>query len=264
MTKKSKFLHRRYLIEEFYRTLLKQEDIQWTPIQKHLAYNFIYEKEGHFHTLTREWTMKRINKILSIYDIEFFKDKKILVLGDGIGDIGGFFADIGANVLAIEGRTINRNLAKLRMRNIKNYRTINLDLNKDFSKVGKFDIIINFGLIEAINNIKLLLECCAKISNLVIVETLVADSFDEHSVFEDDMPMECNANAISSNLGCRPSPAYIEAFFKNKGYTIKRFWDKDLDNFFMKYSWKGKGDNSLDDEKRRFWIFEKQNFKKTK
>ena len=35
---------------------------------------------------------------------DFFKGKKILELGAGHGDIGAFFAELGADVLCLDGR----------------------------------------------------------------------------------------------------------------------------------------------------------------
>jgi len=226
-----------------------------SPIDKHIVRCKTYIKEGHFANSYKEWSMRKINKILSIYDIKYFKDKKILVLGDGIGNMGSFFADIGANVLALEGRKLNVNLAKLEFRNLANFEIKEFDLREDFTKFGKFDIIINFSLIEVMDEIYNLLDCCCKMSNNIFIETLVIDSFDNITYKKN---WDYERSDIGLNIyGTFPSPLYIKDFFKKRGYSVVKYRDSELNLLHNAcYDWKAKGNGRMGDL-RAFWHIKK-------
>lgn len=226
-------------------------------IDDYISDNFIYNRIGHFHPHYREWTMRRINKILQIFDLDDFIDKKVLILGDGIGNFGQFFASIGSKVTILEGRTFNINFARLRaVRQLFKHEIIihKFDLNKDFTKFGKFDFIINFGLVEMIDDPIILLSCCSKMSDVIILETLVSDSLDKEFVGH----KKFNPDFIDSGLTdtvSRPSPYWIESFFVNRGFLVSEYFDKDLNTPSHIYDWIPNFDNSMDEIRRRFWVF---------
>jgi len=224
-------------------------------IQDYINNNFIYNREGHFHPHYREWTMRRINKILEIFPIEDFKDKKVLILGDGIGNFGLFFSNIGSDVTILEGRIFNINIAKLRFKSNK-VKIMKFDLNNDFRKFGKFDFIINFGLVEMINNLYNLLGCCAEMSNIILLETLVSDSLDKHFIGHKDLNIKNIDNGLNEKV-CRPSPFYIEDFFVSRGFSFERYFDNNLNTESHTYDWEHKDGYSMTETHRRFWVFKK-------
>ncbi len=249
----------RTFIKNYYHNSFKFEP---DFIQEYISNNFLYNRIGHFHPHYKEWTMRRINKIIEIFPIEDFKNKKVLILGDGIGNFSIFFASMGADVLVLEGRIFNINFAKLRTLNLKDKKIKfeQFDLNKNFTKFGKFDFIINFGFVEVISDLNNLLECCAKMSSIIILETVVCDSLDK-----DYIGYRRLLNTIDCGLTdkvCRPSPFFIEDFFASRGLNIERYFDANLNTDpsvlpHHIYNWKHKDDKSIDESHRRFWMFRK-------
>ena len=233
-----------------------------SPVDK-----FIYDQEcyfsfGHFDSSYPEWRMHRIKKMISILGIDF-KGWRILELGGGHGEIGAFFAELGAEVVSAEGRLDNRNFANLKFRNIKNFKSVEFDGEKDFSFLGKFDLIINFGFIEVVENINNVLDCCSRMSNRIILDTLVCDSMDPECVltFTYD-EIEYDDHPLHGRNCKRPSPAYIENFFAKAGFKCERHFTEDLNIDYFDYTWEHF--NNMRTEVptsvgitflRRFWLF---------
>ncbi|MAF95195.1 MAG: hypothetical protein CMM60_05530, partial [Rhodospirillaceae bacterium] len=129
-------------------------EISLSPADKHIFQNYMFKKKGLFGPHYVEWRMKRIDKILELFGFDYFDGKRILELGGGHGDIGAFFAELGAEVLCLEGKQTNADFAKLKHRKIKNFKCVQCNLEKDFEKFGRFDLIINFGLLYHIKNVE--------------------------------------------------------------------------------------------------------------
>lgn len=246
-------------INQINKSLVEVADLQiseHSPIDSFILSNFRYRVDGHFNPHYKEWRIKRIRKILEIYDLDYFKGKRILEIGGGLGDIGAFFADIGGDVLSLEGRRINRNISNLRFRNIKNFKSIEGDLEADFEHLGRFDLIINFGTIEVVKNLDILMGCCAKLSDDILIETMVCDSTDPSKILFTELTSEGNDNPMSG-VSARPSPAYIEKFHSDRGFTVQRYFDSNLNTDKHCYDWKHLNDDNIIDSRRRFWRFQK-------
>ncbi|TSC72520.1 MAG: hypothetical protein G01um101470_330, partial [Parcubacteria group bacterium Gr01-1014_70] len=100
-----------------------------SPLDSFILDNFLVHQTGHFSRNYQEWRVKRIAKVLELHDIEWFKGKRILELGGGIG---AFFASLGAEVISAEYRTSNRNFVKIAYRNIPSFHSVFFDGEKDF------------------------------------------------------------------------------------------------------------------------------------
>ncbi|MGY9014959.1 MAG: methyltransferase domain-containing protein [Rhodospirillales bacterium] len=231
-----------------------------SAIDSFILINYQHLRHGHFNHHYVEWRMKRVRKILEIYDVDFFRNKKILEIGGGLGDIGGFLAELGADVTSIEGRRVNRNFANLRFRNLANFKSIDCNCEEDFTHLGNFDLVINFGLLEVVRDAKSVIECCAKISNDILLETMVCDSSDPDKIVLVDMDKEGIDNPIYG-VGARPSPAYIEKLFNDRGFTVDRYFDRDLNTAIHCYDWLPQDDGKVTDNFRRFWRFKKDSVK---
>ena len=241
-----------------------------SPIDKHIAYNNIINRGGLFHFSYDFWRVRRCNKLLEIYGVDYFKRKKILELGAGHGDIGAFFAELGAQVLCLDGRIQNVNFATLKHRNVPNIKFEQFNLENDFSSFGKFDLIINFGLIYHLRNVETHLKCCFLATDEVMVETVVCDSTDPHKiVFCNERP-EVDEEALEGT-GSRPSPFYIERIAKENNFEVIRYFTADLNSgqenatgYQFRYDWTHKNDGSFDTnfrgagDLRRFWRFRKK------
>ena len=135
--------------------------IAQTPVDAFIEQSFLHSNWGHFHSSYEMWVQRRVQKLFQTYGLEF-QGKKVLELGSGIGSIGSVLCDLGADVVGLEGRTTNCNIAKLRFRNLKNYGIVQWDLEQDFRHFGRFDLIVNFVQ---------LLGCCMDMSDDTILET---------------------------------------------------------------------------------------------
>jgi len=241
---------------ELYTTIYEYPTFKMSVIDRHIFYNFIYRhNEGHYSRNYKEWIMRRINKILDIFEIKWFKGKRLLILGDGIGNFSPFFVELGCKVIALEGYRNNYNIFNLRYGNLKNLEIHLFDLRNDFTKFGKFDLIINFGLIEAMDEITNLLECCCKMLSKILVETLVTDSLDKKKIIKVKRG-EGNDTGLNY-IGSHPSPFYIEDFFISRGFKVERHFDKDLNTPQFVYDWKHKNTGKTNERIRRFWYFYK-------
>jgi len=237
---------------------VKSRNMLLSPVDQFLFCHHKYFGSGHFHWHYQEWRMKRIRKILEIYGIDF-KGKKVLELGGGIGEIGAFFAELGADVLSLEGRACNRNYANLKYRNSGKFLSIARDLEKDFSDLGRFDLVINFGMTEVIQNVTNLLDCCMELSDEIVLETMVCDSSDPNKIVFVQMNPEAIDNPLAkTGRGARPSPVYIEDYFAKNDFSVTRYFTNDLNTAYHTYDWIAKNDGSAVDSMRRFWRFKKK------
>jgi hypothetical protein len=154
---------------------------------------------------------------------------------------------------------VNCNYANLKYNQIRNFKSIKCDLETDFTHFGSFDLILNFGFLEAINEIDIVLNCCVKMSKNILLETLVCDSTAPDKVLKVPVDTIASDHPINSGISTRPSPFYIEQFFDCSGYSLKRYFDNDLNTPHHVYDWEHKNNESLlDNEKRslrRYWHF---------
>ena len=231
--------------------------IAQTPVDSFIEQTFLHSNWGHFHSSYEMWVQRRVQKLFQIYGIEF-QGKRVLELGSGIGSIGSVLCDLGADVVGLEGRTTNCNIAKLRFRKLKNYGIVQWDLEQDFRHFGRFDLIVNFGLVEVISHFEQLLACCMDMSDYTILETLVCDSTDPHKVFYVDMSSEHHSDWPLSGKSPRPSPAYIERLFAERGFEVHRHFDSDVNTHTHTYDWQHENDGKTHGGLRRFWSFCKE------
>ena len=203
-----------------------------------------------------------MKKLLAIFPPEYFPGKKVLELGSGIGYIGAFLADLGADVLALEGRVSNVNFAKLRYRNLPTFNPVLFDLDNDFAHFGRFDLIVNFGYLEIASSIEHTLNCCTQMTDNILVETLVCDSEDPDKVIHDQCGNVGIDHPLNVQYSLRPSPLYIEKYFKNHDWVVSRHFSADLNTSIHKYDWEHRNLDELRYGKkgpflRRFWHFYK-------
>jgi SAM-dependent methyltransferase len=200
------------------------------------------------------WRSVRIEKILQVFDKNFFKDKSVLELGCGHGHIGKHFTEkFGSIVTLAEGDPAF--IENIRNNN-RNSEVIVLDQDKPWDLKKKFDVVIHWGVLYHLDNWQQDLDCACKHTDLLFLESEVADSddptfefkFNDHSGFDQAL----NTKAT------RPSAAYIESELKKNGFEFVRYDDADLNYFSHTYDWKVTNDPSHCVVERygfrRFWI----------
>jgi SAM-dependent methyltransferase len=227
-----------------------------SPIDRHLYLEASSRRDALFDPSYDQWRTTRINKILEIYGIDYFAGKKILECGAGHAEIGAFLAELGAEVTCLEGRAKNIIVARLKHRRLPRIAIQQFDLEKDFSQFGRFDLIINFGLLYHLPDVDAHLACCFRMADDILLETVVCDSTDPYKIVVYPERKDVIEEALHGT-GCRPSPFYVERLAREAGFEAQRFFTADLNvgNQFV-YDWvhKNDGDPARWD-KRRFWRF---------
>ncbi|GAB6054616.1 hypothetical protein JCM17960_34360 [Magnetospira thiophila] len=212
--------------------------------------------QGHFAVSYPHWRLVRLRKMFEILGHDF-AGMRVLDLGAGLGDMGAVLAGLGAEVVAAEGRAINRAYAAMRYRDLPGYSVVAFDGEKDFTALGRFDLILNFGFLEVIRNIGNVIDCCGKMADRVLVDTLVCDSSNAEEVKSYAYETAFDDHPLWGNICSRPSPAYVERHFGELGFKAERHFTKDLETDYYIYDWIPT--NSLNLELngkflRRFWL----------
>jgi SAM-dependent methyltransferase len=203
---------------------------------------------GHYD----DWRRVRIQKIESIFSKEYFKDKTILELGCGYGDIGMHFVQLGAQVTFAEGRQEHIDVFKQRYPDIE---IIQLNQEYPWNLNKKFDIIIHWGVLYHLDKWQQDLSCAAKHTNLMFLETEVCDSDDE----DIDLKVE-PSDRYDQEIGrfaSKPSANNVEKNLKQLGYKFTRYDDSDLNSGFHEYNWEVKNTELWRNGLRRFWVVKK-------
>jgi 2-polyprenyl-3-methyl-5-hydroxy-6-metoxy-1,4-benzoquinol methylase len=241
-------------------------EVGLSPIDRHIACSYMMNRGGLFHDAYINWRIRRCTKILEIYGINYFRGKKVLEVGAGHGDLGAFFADLGADVLCLDGRVQNVIFGSLKYRKLANIRFEQHNLEEDFSSFGRFDLIINLGLIYHLRNVDSHLKCCFSVADDIVLETIVCDSTDPYKIFYCKERREIDEESLEG-VGSRPSPMYIERIAEENGFKIFRYFTSDLnsgqetpDGYQFRYDWEHKNDDSFNNhfngpDLRRFWRF---------
>ena len=198
-----------------------------------------------------DWQVNRINFILSKYPADFFKGKRILELGAYNGYIGAYFSALGAEVHCVEGRHENVDNIK------KDYPNVTVecaDLDTSIWNFGKWDIIINFGLVYHLEKFqKEHLINCINNCDLMFFESVIYDSFKPELYFRN----ENGDDQSLTNKGGTPSTSYVENIFKESGKDYTKYSDLSLNNWEHKYNWPNTGFKVFNQFWRRFWIVSK-------
>ncbi len=227
-----------------------------SPIDRHVAMHMASTKHAVYAISYAHWRVNRINMMLKLYGQDWFTGKRILELGSGLSDIGAFFADLGAEVLCLEGREDTAAFARLKHRNVERLKIEVQDLERDFARFGKFDLIIHFGLLYHIPEVEAHLRRCFGMCDEMVLETVVCDSNDPSRL--ELVPERADViEEAMHGMGSRPSPAYVERIAQEAGFAPEMIKSADLnvgDQFV--YDWEAKNDGDLGGwRNRRFWRF---------
>lgn len=231
-------------------------DCSLSPVDRFILSSGRERSDGLFSPSYDAWRLTRLEKLLSIYGVDYFEGKDVLELGGGHGEIGAFLAELGANVLCLDGRAQNVNYARLQHRRISTFRCAQTDLEDDFSSFGHFDLIVDFGLLYHLRSVDEHLECCFAMSDDIVLETVVCDSTDPHTIFYCDEDA-CVEEEALRGTGSNPSPFYVERLATENGFATHRYFDADLnvgDQFV--YDWEHRNDDRMGRWRlRRLWRF---------
>jgi hypothetical protein len=203
-------------------------------------------KNSEYHP---DWQNNRIKFIISKYGENFFSGKNILELGPFNGYIGEYFRNLGANVLSVEGRQSNIDQIK---RDYPNLNVILGDLDTPEWTYGKFDIIINFGLLYHLEKYHAEhLINCIKNCELMFLESVIFNSF-ENEIFKVD---RIGVDQSLTQIDGYPSQKFVEDIFDSLGIEqYKMYTDSSLNGGMHIYDWELNGNKIFQQAIRRFWI----------
>lgn len=213
-----------------------------------------------------EWREKRIRKMEEVMGgKEWFRDKRILEMGCGWGDIGLHFKELGANVVFCDARKEHIEKVKIRSKSVKTITHV-IDQDAPWEIPQKnFDLIIHSGVLYHLYNWKLDLKSAFKHGDTMILETVVADNEADDVEIKYAEPNGWDQSPHMYSL--RPTAAYIEKYLTEMGYKFERFDDGSLNAHKHKYDWKV-GNHHIEGKPwsmspngitRRFWKVERDN-----
>lgn len=196
-----------------------------------------------------DWQNNRIKFLIEKYGLSFFNGKKILELGSYNGYIGNYFREVcGANVLSVEGRS--ENVKKIND-DYPQLPVIVSNLDIDEWIFGKWDIIINFGLLYHLEKYHIQnLSNCISNCNIMFLESVIFDS--EYS--ELYTRKEIGNDQSLSTFGGVPSPSFVENIFETHNCKFERCFDGRLNGNGHVYDWQYTNSKVHYDNTRRFWI----------
>ena len=68
-------------LQDLKNLMIKSQTALMSPVERHIYFNTIFDDTNIFGSHYLKWTMKRINKVIELYGLDFFKNKRILELG---------------------------------------------------------------------------------------------------------------------------------------------------------------------------------------
>lgn len=202
---------------------------------------------SYINTYHPEWQQSRIRFIIGKFGNEYFKDKSVLELAPFNGYIGNCFYELGAKVTCVEGREENVKNIKTNFPNLIVH-TNNLDTPE--WTWGKFDIIINWGLLYHLeNNHEKVLENCIKNSDLLLLESVICGDDKEIISYVNEIGIDQSI----SNKGGRPSIKWVESILQKYNCKFELCTSAALNAGLHIYT--GEGTPNYD---RRMWIIYNQ------
>lgn len=195
----------------------------------------------------QNWQKSRMNGVLKYISPSYFKNKNILELGCGYADIGNKFYELGAKITSSDARQEHLDIVNIKYPHIK---TFQFDCDNE-KLTQKYDIILHWGLLYHLKNIKEHLNNVLNNCDILLLETEVSDTDDINyniNIYENGYDQAYN------NEGSRPSAKYVENILNKNGFEFKLIKDPILNSDFHIYDWNITESKIYKCGLRRFWI----------
>lgn len=243
----------RQIQDDVWRLTRLEELDTLSPIDSFVRKSYATRTDGLFHYTYDLWRVMRMSKVLELYGLDQIPGMRIVELGAGHGDMGALLASLGASVTCVDGRADNLNFAKLKHRDVEGMTFVLADLDEDFTSLGRFDLVLHFGLLYHIADVEQHLAWSFELADDIVLESVVCDSTDPHKILITEADSTLNEMAISG-VGSRPSPAYVERIATEHGFQIERHFTSDLNSKDYVYDWEHKNNDDPGGwDQRRFW-----------
>lgn len=223
--------------------LIKYKELVFLKIQDILS-----PVQVRFQNHYIDWRDKRIQCIVDYYGKDFFKNKKLLELGCGYGEIGAYLAKLGADVTCLDAREEHLKMLRIMYPFLE---TVQADLDNEWPFKDKFDVILYLGTLYHLKHFeKPLIRACKSAKHLVL-ESEVCDSDDPNMII---FTKERGYDQAFNESGNRPSQAYIEKVLRRCGMKYKLLKTSKYDTEDHKYNWKIQNTNKWENGLRRLWF----------
>lgn len=186
-------------------------------------YELLINNSDPFHNDYNQWRINRVRKMESVLGRDWFKGKRVLELACGQGNISAYLKSLGADITASDARAQHL----IHVEGMYNINTLLIDQDQPWTLDEHYDLIVHFGVLYHLRNWKQDLECALKHTDMMFLESVVADTDDayfEHQLAEAE---EGGQNAFHGT-GTVMSASNVERVIEELGYEWIRFDDADL------------------------------------
>ena len=199
-----------------------------------------------------QWRQSRLNHLISVFGMEWFRGKKIIEFGCGYGHTSLFLNNLGAECLACEARESSIKIMQDRNLPIKLCQLNNDDPSwSNCFTDNQFDLAIHWGLLYHIQNWEQDIINSLRISKCLSLETAVLTNDDNYLVRE---RAECGDDQAYLGTGTCTTASHIEKHLFLHGHSFKRYDDPSLNSGQYIYDWIPDNESRWDDRHRRMWI----------
>jgi SAM-dependent methyltransferase len=145
-----------------------------------------------------------------------FAGKRVLDIGCGVGHLGARLAEMGANVVCVDGR--ESNIASLRMRYPQLEAHVGNVETDDLAQFGRFPIVFCYGLLYHLENpLQSLRSMAAVCDEMLLLETIICDHEMALVRVEDE---STDVNQALGGIAGRPTPHYVVLALNRVGFPF--------------------------------------------
>jgi len=145
-----------------------------------------------------------------------FRDKRVLDIGCGVGHLGARLAEMGANVVCVDGR--ESNIVSLRTRYPQLEAHVGNVESEDLSRFGRFQIVFCYGLLYHLENpLQSLRNMAAVCGEMLVLETIICDHEMALVRVEDE---STDVNQALGGIAGRPTPHYVVLALNRVGFPF--------------------------------------------
>jgi len=203
--------------------------------------------KNHPPLMPSDWQLSRMAFVKKMMPGDFWKNKTLLELGACDGTIGNMFSELGAIVTCVEGKDAYVRFIKNKHPHLN---VLQADCDTDKWVFGKYDIIVNFGLLYHLeNNHEAFLTNCIKNCACLFLESVIYDSPNNELYYREEMGA---GQGLSGKAGT-PTTSFVETILQKNNALFTKYSDPSLNAGGHNYSWPD-CNSGFDCARRRFWI----------
>lgn len=193
------------------------------------------------------WQQARIAFVKKLMPVGFFKDKTVLELGACDGYIGNAFAEMGSNITCVEGKASYVRLIRSKFPHLN---VIQADCDTSTWEFGKFDVIINFGILYHLeNHHEAFLTNCINNCSIMFLESVILDSNQNDMYYRNERGIGQGLSGVAGT----PSTSFVEDIFRKTNTTFTKHSTTELNRGPHNYTW-ADANAGFNPFFRRFWL----------